>query len=92
MSTTKRKNLKVETVASRNENVFLAPIEFAFAAGNCWQVKKLVLGIEKEPHASDKEKAQALLLWERIKTDPIVTAISIVGILFFIIASWVSVN
>ncbi len=92
MSEAKRKNLKVESVAFQNKNVFLMPLDSAFAAGNYWQVRKLILSIQKDAQASEKDKAHALSIWERIRTDPVVIAISIVGIIFFIIASWITVN
>ncbi len=91
MNTAKRKNLKVENVKSSG-SAFLAPLEVAFAAGNYWQVRKLVFNIEKDAQASARDKAESLSMLVRIKADPAVLALALLGIVSFIMASWISVN
>jgi hypothetical protein len=91
MNSAKKKNLKIKNTAS-SIPVFFTSLEVAFSAGNYWQVRKLVSNIKNDNQASERDKALASSISDRIKADPAVLALGVVAIISFILASWVSLN
>ncbi|MDA0712515.1 MAG: hypothetical protein O2897_00810 [bacterium] len=70
----------------------LGPIDFAFTSGNYAQVRTLAAKIQIDEKVDKEQKLQVQQLLERTKNDGAVLITGLVSIVFFIVATWSTVN
>lgn len=70
----------------------LGPIDFAFASGNYAQVRTLAAKIVNDEKVDKEQKLQVQQLLERTKNDVAVLVTGLVSVVFFIVATWITVN